>query len=169
MTPINKADAADAYDRALESYAQAHSLTKAEATLEFAQTEEAKVLYKNYKSVERRRSEAIAKGIASGVGFTLDEATAFEKRRGESDAQAMARVLSTPEGAEMYKQIKNAKAAAQFPGAIDNFKKNVLARMVAEGEPQGFAKAALAVARANPSLYAMARLAGLDQIDGMPC
>jgi hypothetical protein len=49
------------------------------------------------------------------------------------EAEAMTRVLATPEGAEMYKQIKNARVAEQFPGSIRKFKENVAAHVVRIG------------------------------------
>jgi hypothetical protein len=79
----------------------------------------------------------------------------------------MTRVLASPEGAEMYRQLKNARVAEQFPDSIRKFKQYVAAH-VARNEV-GYEAAAKAIATADPSLYARARLAGMQQIDGMPC
>jgi hypothetical protein len=85
----------------------------------------------------------------------------------DPEAEAMTRVLASPEGAEMYRQLKNARVAEQFPDSIRKFKQYVAAH-VARNEV-GYEAAAKAIATADPSLYARARLAGMQQIDGMPC
>jgi hypothetical protein len=83
------------------------------------------------------------------------------------EAEAMTRVLATPEGAEMYKQIKNARVAEQFPGSIRKFKENVAAHVVRN--ETSWESAVRAVAKADPSLTRGPDWAGMEQVEGMPC
>jgi hypothetical protein len=94
----------------LEAYAKRHNLSRSAATLEFANTIEARAIYK--RTLRTPRAEAISK--AAAIGNVSAATLAGEAFPGLSPAAAMDAWLKTPDGSRFYQDdIAGRHQAAQ--------------------------------------------------------
>lgn len=95
-------------DRA-RAYAKRHNLTKSAATLEFANTIEAREIYK--RTLRTPRADSISK--AAAVGNTSAEILAKNAYPDLAPAQAMDAWLRTDAGRQFYADDVDARTRAQ--------------------------------------------------------
>jgi hypothetical protein len=158
---MTKAQATDAWNRFVADYAKSHYITESEAVLAAFNDPVGKSLYKQLRDTETRAAELTKAAVAGGAGHTLDEMAATERLPHETKEAAYARVLNSPAGRVVYKQMKEAAYSKQMPNAIEKFERS--AEWLAQREGIDIETARKRAAKSNPGAYTAARLAGMNE------